>query len=117
MLCAHSTPKKPPMRAQAAQMAIVWVGRIEPGPALHNDSNAALRGRIAKRFGEIECGRSDQTPNRTVANRISQTHQGVRMRMMIARSITGPSKNAPALWQAKRQPCHKRVRGGPPTSV
>src|SRR5262245_6605242 len=109
MLCAHSKPKKPPMRAQATQMAIVWAGRIEPGPALHNDSTAAVRGRIAKRLGEIGCGRSDQTPNRTVTNRLSQT-QGVRMRMMTARSIMGPSKNVPAPSQAKRQPCQKRVK-------
>src|SRR5215475_10069688 len=86
MVCAHSTPPKPPARAQAAQTAVVWAGRIEPGPAFHNDSTAAVRGRIAKRLGEIACGRSDHTPNMTVTNRISQTHQGVRTRMTIARS-------------------------------
>jgi hypothetical protein len=64
------------MRAQAAQTAIVSAGRIEPGPAFHNDSPAAVRGRIAKRLGEMTCGRSDQTPNRTVTARIGQTHQG-----------------------------------------
>jgi hypothetical protein len=77
-------------------------------------SAAAVRGRTAKRLAEIECGGSDQIPNRTVTNRLSQTHQGVRMRMMTARSTMGVPQKIFRYGRRLRGDHVRRGSGGAP---
>src|SRR5262245_21925177 len=55
---------------------ILCAVRIEPGPALHTDSTGAVRERIAKRLGEIDCGRSESSDGPSSNDPLPHTLRG-----------------------------------------